>query len=119
MFKLTKKKKLQENENVEKNENIEKNENTAVNSETISENPQSIFPSASTTFENTQKEWKNVTSEELIKEIQYCSKRGFRGAEFYHSTISEELVNELRAQGYTVNVHEATEKLAPYFKIYW
>ena len=107
MFKLTKKKKLPKVENVEKNENI------FVNSE-------STFPSAKDTLETSQKEWHLATAKEIISEIRERSSGGFRYAEFYHSTISEELINELTSKGYRVEVYDNPSQIvAPYFKIFW
>lgn len=121
MFKLTKKKKLQEAENVEKktiveNENVEKIENTTVNSENITE---SIFPKAESLLQNTQKEWKQITPEEILKKIQLESSKGNRYARFHDSYISDELVNELESQGYKLNIVASPIFVGPYFEITW
>ena len=119
MFHKSKKQKLQEIETKKMNENVEKNEDISVNSENVSENPEIVFPSAKDTLETTLNEWKALTAKKIINEIKSCSVGGYRYAEFYHSTISEELVKELEKQGYTVKVFEGSEICAPWVKIYW
>lgn len=119
MFQLFKKRKDQEVENVEKNENIEKNENSSVDSENISENSASIFPSANETLEVSKQKWKQVTAEEILEKVNYESSRGNRYAKFFDAYISEELVKELSTKGYTVKVHSSPALIGPYFDISW
>lgn len=132
MFTLSKKKKLQEIEIVEKNENIseeveksEKNESIseeiekAQQHENLSKKIDSMFPSAKELLETTHEKWKYVTAEEILEKIKYESSKGIRYAKFYKSYISDELVNELRAQGYKVEVVASPVFVGPYFEISW
>lgn len=113
MFKSIKKKKIQEVENVEKNEN------SSVNSENISENPESLFPDAKDTLEISKQKWKQATAEEILEEIKSESLKGSRYVRIYNSYISEELVWQLRGRGYRVEVHPLPGTIGPYFEIYW
>lgn len=112
MFQKIKKTKLQEIENQKMNENVEKNED-------ISVRPESIFPKAETLLQDAQNKWKQITSEEILKEIKAQALKGHRYAKFYNSLISDELAEELKAQGYTLNVVASPAFVGPYFEISW
>lgn len=82
-------------------------------------NSGSIFPSAKDTVEKTAKNWKTIKPKEILDKINYESSRGNREAKFYDSYISDDLVKELRSQGYRVEVHASPDTIGPYFKVYW
>ena len=90
-----------------------------VNSENISENPESLFPDAKDTLEVSKQKWKQATAEEIVEEIKSESLKGSRYVRIYNSYISEELVWQLRGRGYRVEVNPLPGVVGPYFEIYW
>jgi len=79
----------------------------------------SIFPKAKSTLETSTSKWEYVTAEKILERIESESSKGRRKASFYNSIISNELVKELRSQGYKVEVNASPISIGPYFDIFW
>lgn len=74
--------------------------------------------SAKDALEMTSLKWKNISTEEIFKEIKSEVSRGERRAYFWNSYLTGEQKLYFEELGYEVKIDQSFSK-TPYFKVSW